>query len=82
MTIADVIRSMDDIELAQFFYDVVDSRDKVISESLAEQGVPNSLITMPTLGVAYHLGFLRRPAEDLFDLEKMEEERNRRADNG
>lgn len=76
MTVADVIRSMSDLELAQFLYTIIDERDKVISESLVEQGIPNSLITMPTLAVAHHMSFLRRPAEEVFDLDLREEDGN------
>lgn len=74
MTVADVIRSMSDLELAQFLYTIINERDAVISESLTEQGVPNSLIQMPYLAVAHHMSFLQRPAEEVFNLELREEE--------
>ena len=70
MTVADVIRSMTDFELAEFLSTIISERDNVMSEKLAEQGVPHSLIEMPTLSVLHQLRFLRRPAEDVFNLEE------------
>ena len=69
MTVADVIRSMSDLEMAQFLEAIISERDKVMSEKLQEQGVSNTLIEMPVLSVAYNLAFLRKPAEYVFDLE-------------
>lgn len=69
MTVADVIRSMEDIELAQLLNEICSERDHVMSEMLEEQGVPHDLIEIPCLSVAHHLAFLRRPAEEVFDLE-------------
>jgi hypothetical protein len=70
MTIADWIRSMDDIELAQFLYAIMSEYDKVMSDKLSAQGVPHSLIDMPVLSVAHHLQFLRSPREDYFEFEE------------
>ena len=70
MTVADVIRSMTDLELADFLSMIISERDSVMSEKLAEQGVPHSLIEMPTLSVLHQLKFLQRPAEDVFNLEE------------
>lgn len=69
MTVDDFIRSMSDLEMAQFLEVIISARDQVMSKKLQEQGVPNTLIEMPVLSVAYHLAFLRKPAEDVFDLE-------------
>lgn len=77
MTVADIVRSMNDVDLAQFLYTIISERDKVISESLAEQGIPNSIISIPSLGLMHHLKFLRQPAENVFSFEGEEE-----ADNG
>ena len=70
MTIADWIRSMDDIEMAQFLDAIISERDKVMSDKLAAQGISHSLIEMPMLSVAHHLQFLRSPREQYFDFEE------------
>lgn len=70
MTVADMIRSMTDLELAQFLEAIISERDKVMSEKLTAQGVPHSLIEIPALSVMHHLKFLQRPAEDVFELEE------------
>lgn len=74
MTVADMIRNMTDMELAHFLETIISERDKVMSEKLAAQGVPHSLIEMPALSVMHHLQFLRRPAEDVFELEDNDED--------
>lgn len=43
MTVADVIRNMSDMQLAEFSEMIISERDKVISESLSEQGVSHSI---------------------------------------
>ena len=70
MTVADVIRNMSDMQLAEFLEMIISERDEVISESLSEQGVSHSLISMPALSVLHHLRFLQRPAEDVFNIEE------------
>ena len=70
MTVADMIRNMSDLELAQFLEAIISERDKVMSEKLTAQGVPHSLIEIPALSVMHHLKFLQRPAEDVFELEE------------
>ena len=70
MTVADWIRGLTDIELAEFITGIISERDHVMSEKLAEQGVPNSLIEIPAISVARHLEFLQRPAEDVFNIEE------------
>lgn len=74
MTVADVIRNMTDIELAQFLEAIISERDQIMSEKLAAQGVQHSLIEMPALSVMHHLQFLRRSAEEVFELEDNDEE--------
>lgn len=69
MTVADTIREMTDIELAEFLSLIISERDKVMSERLREQGVENTLIEMPIFSVANQLSFLKRPAEDVFDFD-------------
>lgn len=64
MTVADWIRSMTDEELAAFITGLISERDHVMSEKLAEQGVPNSLIEIPAISMARHLEYLRRPYEE------------------
>ena len=64
MTIADWIRGMTDEELAAFITGLISERDHVMSEKLAEQGVPNSLIEIPAISLARHLEYLRRPYEE------------------
>lgn len=73
MTVADVIRSMNDIELAQLMNEIFSERDHVMSEMLEEQGIPHDLIEIPCLSIARHLAFLRRPAEEVFVFESEEE---------
>ena len=73
MTVADTIREMNDIELAQFLSLIISERDHIMSERLQEQGVPNTLLEMPMMSVAHHLAFLKRPAEDVFDFDAREE---------
>lgn len=38
MTVADAIRSMTDMQLAQLFMTIIDERDKIMSEKLEAQG--------------------------------------------
>lgn len=64
MTVADWIRGMTDIELAEFITGIISERDHIMSEKLAEHGVPNSLIEIPAISVARHLEYLRRPFEE------------------
>ena len=73
MTVADVIRSMDDIEIAQLLNEICSGRDHVMSEMLEERGIPHELIEIPCLSVAHHLAFLRRPAEEVFNFESEED---------
>lgn len=70
MTVADVIRNMSDIELAQFLNFIVSERDHIMSERLKEQGVENTLVEFPHLSIAHHLKFLQGPAEEVFDWEE------------
>ena len=70
MTIADWIRGMTDIELAQFLEAIMSEYDKVMSDKLSAQGIPHSLIEMPTLSVAHHLQFLQSPRENYFEFEE------------
>ena len=64
MTIADWIRGMTDEELAAFITGLLSERDHVMSQKLAEQGIPNSLIEIPTISLARHLEYLQRPMEE------------------
>ena len=64
MTVADWIRGMTDEELAAFITGLISERDHIMSEKLAEQGVPNSLIEIPAVSIARHLEYLRRPFEE------------------
>lgn len=73
MTVSDVIRSMDDLELAQLLNEIFSERDHVMSEMLEEQGIPHDLIEIPCLSIAHHLAFLHRPAEEVFVFESEEE---------
>lgn len=70
MTVADMIRNMTDLELAQFLEAIISERDKVMSEKLTAQGVPHSLIEMPALSIMHHLKFLQSPAGDVFEVEE------------
>ena len=70
MTIAEWIRGMTDIELAQFLEAIMSEYDKVMSDKLAAQGVPHSLIEMPALSVVHHLQFLRSPREQFFEFDE------------
>ena len=58
MNVADIIRSMDNLELAQFLNEICSERDHVMSEKLEEQGIPHDLIEIPCLSIAHHLAFL------------------------
>lgn len=64
MTVADWIRSMTDEELAAFITALISERDHVMSEKLAAQGVPNSLIEIPAISLARHLEYLQQPMEE------------------
>lgn len=64
MTVADWIRSMTDLELAEFITGIISERDHVMSEKLAENGVSNTLIEIPAISVASHLEFLQRPINE------------------
>lgn len=70
MTVADVIRRMDDQSLARFLSSLLEERDKVIMESLAEQGLSVSLVSMPDLSYAHNLNFVKQPAETVFHFEE------------
>lgn len=59
MTVADWIRSMTDIELAQFIEMILSEREKIMCEKLATQGVVVSLIEMPVISVSNHLEYLQ-----------------------
>ena len=59
MTVAEWIRGMTDLELAQFLEMIIHERDLHMSEKLAKQGFTVSLVEMPTLSVAEHLKFLQ-----------------------
>jgi hypothetical protein len=59
MTVADWIRSMTDIELAQFIEMILSEREKIMCEKLAAQGVVVSLIEMPVISVSNHLEYLQ-----------------------
>lgn len=65
MTVADWIRSMTDLELAAFLYEILHQRDLIITEKLAEQGVQHTLVEVPAISIAKHLKFLKSPAEDI-----------------
>lgn len=67
MTIADWIRGMTDDELAAFITAIISERDHVMSEKLAEHGVPNSLVEIPAVSFARHLEYLQRPFEEEFN---------------
>lgn len=64
MTVADWIRGMTDEELAAFITGLISERERVMSQKLAEQGVPNSLIEFLPISLARHLEYLRRPYEE------------------
>jgi hypothetical protein len=64
MTVADWIRSMTDEELAAFITGIISERDHVMSEKLAKQGIPNSLIEIPAVSLVRHLEYLQQPMED------------------
>lgn len=70
MTIAEWIRSMDDMELAHFLEAIMSEYDKVMSDKLSAQGVSHSIIEMPVLSVAHHLKFLQSPREQYFEFEE------------
>ena len=72
MNVADTIRSMNDLELAQLLNEICSELYHVMSEKLEEQGIPHDLIEIPCLSVAHHLAFLRRPAEEVFNFESEE----------
>ena len=61
MTVADWIRGMTDEELAAFLTALISERDHVMSEKLAAQGIPNSLIEIPAVSMARHLEYLQSP---------------------
>lgn len=63
MTVADWIRNMTDEELAAFITTLISERDHVMSEKLAEQGIPNSLIEIPVLSVSNNLKYLQSEME-------------------
>lgn len=69
MTVADMIRGMDDVGLANFLSMIVSERDKVISESLRDQGIENTLYEYPGLSVMHKLKVLQSPAEEFFEWE-------------
>ena len=64
MTIADWIRGMTDEELAAFLTAIISERDRVMSEKLFEQGIPNSLVEIPFVSLARHLEYLQRPFKE------------------
>lgn len=72
MTVADAIRIMTDEQLAQFLNAIIDERDKIMSEKLEEQGIHNSLVQFPALSYVHQLQFLKRPAEEVFEMEVFE----------
>lgn len=74
MTVADAIRSMTDMQLAQLFMTIIDERDKIMSEKLEAQGIHNSLVRLPVLSLAHHLQFMKRPAEEVFELDMIEDD--------
>lgn len=74
MTVADVIRGMDDIQLAEFLHLIIHERDLIMSEKLAAQGVPNDLISLPAVSIAQQLQLLREPAGTIFNLEEGDDE--------
>jgi hypothetical protein len=61
MTVADWIRSLSDIELAQLLYTLLHERDLLVSKKLAEQCIQSSVIEMPIVSLANHLRYLRSP---------------------
>ena len=65
MTVADWIRGMTDLELAEFITGLISERDLVISKKLAENGVSNSLVEIPAISLARHLEYLQRPVEEV-----------------
>ena len=67
MTVAEWLRSLPDIELARFLDLLLTEWMKVLSDRLAEQGIPHSIIEIPTLSVAHHLEMLQGPVEDFIE---------------
>lgn len=63
MTVADWIRSMTDMELAQFLEMILSERDKVICEKLSKQGIAIRLIETPVISVKKHLEYLQSQME-------------------
>lgn len=61
MTVADWIRNMTDLELAEFLEMIIHERDLIILEKLSAQGLESSLVEMRQLNVAQHLKFLQSP---------------------
>lgn len=61
MTVADYIRSLTDEGLAKFFYTLLHERDLLVTKQLTEQGIQNSLISMPGVSIAKHLKYLQSP---------------------
>lgn len=59
MTNGDFLRGLDDIGLAQALYQIINTRDVIIWESLKEQGVDADLVTIPSLGIMHHLKFVQ-----------------------
>lgn len=72
MTVAEWLRSRSDIELARFLDLLLTEWVKVLSERLAEQGVPHSIVEFPALSVANHLEMLQGPVEDFIEFEEEE----------
>ena len=63
MTIADWIRGMTDIELAEFFENLIHERDVIMIKKLAEKGVVFELVELRPMAVAKHLRYLQSPFE-------------------
>ena len=63
MTVADWIRGMTDLELAQFFENVIHERDVHLIEKLAKQGVVIDLVELRPVAVAKQLEYLQSPFE-------------------
>ena len=62
-----MIENMTDEELAAFITGLISERDHVMSEKLAEHGVPNSLVEIPAISFARHLEYLQSPFEKEID---------------
>ena len=58
----DAIRRMDDEELADLIYGIIDERDQFWIEKLRERGVSLTMIKAPKLSTSCHLDWLKRPA--------------------